>query len=129
MPDMADVKKHILVVEDEKEIMKALKLKLEKEGYTVTCCYDGQQAIDAMKEQQFDYVLLDIIMPVKDGFSVLQERAGGKNATTPISVLTALGQEDNLMKAKQLGAKQCYVKSNTSIGEILQHIKDDLSAA
>lgn len=123
---MTEAKKRVLIVEDEKELMKALELKFTKEGFDVTSCYDGQQAIDMLKEKEFDVVLLDIIMPVKDGFSVLQERSATKNATTPICVLTAMGQEENLQKAAKLGAKQCYVKSNSSIADILKGVKQEI---
>lgn len=123
---MPTAKKRVLLVEDEKDLMKALSLKFTKEGFDVTSCYDGQQAIDMLTKQTFDVVLLDIIMPVKDGFSVLQERANTQNKDTPFCVLTALGQEDHLDKARKLGAKQCYIKSSTTIAAILTNIKTEL---
>lgn len=119
-------KKHILIVEDDKILADALKLKFSHQGFEVTSCYNGQQAIDLLQEHQYDVVLLDIIMPVKDGFSVLMERKQTKNHQTPITVLTAIGQEEKLEQAKLLGASKCLVKSLVPISQVVEEIKEQV---
>jgi len=118
--------KKILIVEDDMNLARALRLKFQKHGFDSTACYGGEEAIEMMLKQKFDIVLLDILMPGKDGYVVLAEKAGTMNKTTPVHVLTALGQEENLVKAKELGATRCFVKSKVSINEVVDHIMDEL---
>ena len=64
----------ILVVDDEKLIVKGIKFSLEQEGMSVDCAYDGEEAIRLAKENQYDMMLLDVMLPVFDGFEVLRQR-------------------------------------------------------
>ena len=61
-----------LVVDDEKLIVKGLKFSLEQEGYEVDCAYDGQEAIDKAKETEYDIILLDLMLPIYNGYEVCQ---------------------------------------------------------
>ena len=124
---MAETKKHILIVEDEKPMARALELKLNKSGYDAIAVFDGEQALDALKKEKFDLVLLDLIVPKIDGFGVLEKLKTDKNKT-PVIVSSNLGQEDDIARAKSLGAKGYYVKSNTSISEVIVQIKKVLNA-
>lgn len=119
-------KKKILLVEDEKLISKVLSLKLQHSGYLVKIAINGQQAIDFMKQEKFDLVLLDIIMPVKNGFDVLKElqQLGDK---TKVIMTTNLSQDEDKINAKALGAIDYYVKSNTSLAEIVEQVKKILN--
>ena len=121
--------KKLLIVEDERTLASALATKFGKNGFACDECHDGACAILMLREQHFDAVLLDILLPEKDGYAVLESMKGGSNATTPVYVLTALGQEEKLERAKQLGAKRCYVKSLTSIADVMKEIKADLEMA
>ena len=69
MPD----KKRILIAEDEKSMARALELKLNSAGYDTKVAYDGNQALDVLKTEKYDLVLLDLMMPAVDGFGVLEE--------------------------------------------------------
>lgn len=125
-PAVASTKKKILIVEDDKYLAKALALKFKTSGFDPTPCYGGQEAIDCLNKDTYDIVLLDILMPGKDGFSVLTEKKGTPNATTPVHVLTALGQEDILDRAKELGARECYVKSKVPISDVVENVKREV---
>ncbi|EKD43862.1 MAG: Response regulator receiver protein [uncultured bacterium] len=119
---MATALKRVLVVEDEKPMAHALELKLKKSGFDAKAVFDGEEALDTLKKEKFDLVLLDLILPKMDGFNVLQnlKTLGNK---TPVIVSSNLGQEDDLERAKTLGAKGYFVKSNTTITEVILQIK------
>ena len=119
-------KKHVLVVEDDQNMAKMLKVIFEKEGFLVSTSFDGVEALKALGEEAFDAIILDILMPQKDGFAVLQERGKTKNAVTPVYVMTNLGQEENLSKAKEMGATECFVKSRSSPHQVARHIMEAL---
>lgn len=119
-------KRQILIVDDEQSLASALGVKFGKNGFDPTICHDGATAIEHLKQQKFAAVLLDILMPETDGYDVLRARPKSINQDTPVYVLTALGQEDKLERAKHMGATRCYVKSMHAIGDILKEIKADL---
>ena len=123
---MADVPatagKKILICEDEKPLAHALELKMIREGYQVTIALTGQEALTQASTGQFEVILLDLIMPQLDGFSVLQALRDQKIKSAVI-VLSNLGQEEDQKKAKELGAVEYYVKANTPIAQIVQRIK------
>lgn len=101
--------KSILVVEDEPVIATGLKDDLELEGYYVDVAEDGIAAMDALARQPYDLVLLDVMLPKKDGFSVCRElRASG--VRTPIILLTARGQEADKIRGLNLGADDYVTK-------------------
>ena len=114
--------KRILIAEDEKPMARALTLKLEHEGYEVETTYDGEEAISKLAESQFDLILCDLVMPKVDGFAVLEE-VKNKKIKTPIVILSNLGQEEDQEKAKSLGAKEFFIKSNTPIKNIVEQVK------
>jgi len=119
---MAEKIKKILVVEDEKPMAKALVLKLQHAGYEAQAAFNGEEALEVLKGGSFDLVLLDLIMPRMDGFSTLQQiKENGIKAK--VIVTSNLGQEDDFAKAKELGAVDYFVKSDTSLSEIVDHIK------
>ena len=78
----------ILLAEDERDLNNIITQKLTADGYSVDCCFDGEEAIDILSYTEFDAVILDIMMPKADGFAVLNAlRSMGK--TTPVMFLTA----------------------------------------
>lgn len=117
--------KKILVAEDEKPLSKALELKFENEGYDVFIAQNGEEAISLLSKEDFDVLILDLIMPKKDGFAVL-EFLKSKNKNIRIIVLSNLAQEEDFKKAKDLGAKSYFVKSNTPIVELVNYIKETI---
>ena len=72
----ADMANKILVVDDEKLIVKGLRFSLEQDGMEVDCAYDGGEAVELAKQKEYDVVLLDVMLPVYDGFEVCQQIRG-----------------------------------------------------
>lgn len=93
----------ILIVEDEKHLAEGLRFNLEADGYGVACAYDGEQGLEILKEQSFDAIVLDVMMPKKNGFEVAEELRAAKDYT-PILMLTALGNSDDVLKGFAAGA-------------------------
>lgn len=117
--------KLILIVEDEKPLSHALDMKLRSQGFTTKVVANGTDAIAELKKTKYHLVLLDLIMPIMDGFGVLTEMASSK-LKIPVIVLSNLGQDEDRIKAKALGAVDYFVKSNTPIAEILTRVKQAL---
>lgn len=120
-------KKYIIVAEDDKFYANIYKLKLNKEGYEVAVVGDGAQAIELVNKRVPDLLLLDLIMPVKDGFETLKElRASEKFKLLKILILSSLGQEEDARKAKELGANDYFIKTNVTIEEVMTLIKKNI---
>ena len=113
----------ILVVEDEPAMSKALCTKLSGSGFAVSTAKNGEEAMTELAKKRFDWVILDLLMPVKDGFAVLQEKKQTMNAATKVCVLTCMGQEESLQKAKDLGADLCFIKSQTSLKQVIEALR------
>jgi len=118
---MADGKKKILVVEDEKPLSHALQLKLQHEGFEVAAASDGQECVKMVQEQEFDVILLDLIMPVLDGFQVLEQLR-----TLPkmpaVFVLSNLSQHEDEERVLALGARKFFIKSDTPLTTIIEEV-------
>lgn len=115
----------ILVAEDEKPMAHALELKLTHAGYKVLVAYDGEEAIQKAQQEPIHLMLLDLIMPKKDGFAVLEE-LNKKKHTFPIIVASNLSQPGDEERARALGAKEYIIKSNTPIAHILELVQQHL---
>lgn len=115
-------KKKILIVEDEMPIAQTLRLKLENQGFETVHASDGDEALTLLEKCVFDLILLDIIMPKKDGFEVLRTM----KKSIPVCVLTNLCQEEDGALCKKLGARKYFIKSETSLNDIVKHINEFL---
>lgn len=113
---------NILIVEDEKALSHALELKLVHEGFTVTVATNGQECLDAVQNQQFSVILLDLIMPVMDGFQVL-EHLRQLPQMPAVFVLSNLSQHEDETRAMALGARKFFIKSNTPLVTIVEEVK------
>ncbi len=113
--------KRILLIEDEKPLSHALKLKLTHEGYEVVIAENGEEGLEKASAESFDLVLIDIIMPKMDGFTVLAKMKESMG-TTNVIVLSNLGQKEDIEKAKELGVTNYMVKSNTPISRIVEAV-------
>ena len=103
------MKKIINVVEDEKDLARAIRAILEFSKYSVTIAYNGQEALDEVKKQKFDVILMDVMMPIMDGITALKEmRKTGIN--TPIIMLTAKSQIDDKVEGLDSGANDYLTK-------------------
>lgn len=123
----ASKQKQILIIEDEKPMANALELKLTKAGFKTTIAYDGLEAERILKQKKFDLILLDLVLPKKDGFALLAD-SKRENDKTPIIVMTNLSQEEDKIRAKELGALDYIVKSDISLADVVQRIKDTIGA-
>lgn len=112
----------ILLVEDEKPIAHALELKLQKNGYEPTVVSNGEEAVSALEAGSYDLILLDLVMPKLDGFGLLEKIAEMKKLI-PVIILSNLGQQEDIEKAKNLGAKDFFIKSDTQLSEIVAYIQ------
>ncbi|PLX28394.1 hypothetical protein C0581_02595 [Candidatus Parcubacteria bacterium] len=115
-------KKKILIAEDEKPMAKALELKLNNSGYEAKAVFDGVEAVEALEQDKYDLMLLDLMMPKKDGFGVLEDMKA-KKIKVPVIVSTNLSQDADIERAKKLGAKDYFVKSDTPITGVIEHIQ------
>lgn len=109
-----------LVVDDEKLIVKGLKFSLEQEGYQVDCAYDGQEAIDKAKENEYDVILLDLMLPVFNGYEVCQQIR--EFSDMPIIMLTAKGDDMDKILGLEYGADD-YITKPFNILEVKARIK------
>jgi len=113
-----------LVAEDDKYYGKIYKAKLNKEGLDVTVAINGKLALEEAAKRKPDLMLLDLVMPVMDGFETLKTLKADPNLkTVKVVVLSNLGQDEDIQKAKDLGAADYIVKSNVSISELVAKIK------
>jgi two-component system, OmpR family, response regulator VicR len=117
------MEKRILVVDDEKPIADILQFNLQKEGYEVICAYDGEEALQKVEEVMPDLILLDIMLPQKDGMEVCREVR--KKYDMPIIMLTAKDSEIDKVLGLELGADD-YVTKPFSTRELLARVKANL---
>ncbi len=105
------MKQNILVVDDEPDVLAVLRKKLEGEGYAVTTAEDGIKALELIRRQPADLVLLDVMMPGKDGFTVLKEMQADQSLRgIPVIMVTAKGENNAIFEGQALGATDYIVK-------------------
>lgn len=115
--------KKILIVEDDKFLANAHRVKLTKSGFETVVAYDGAAAIDALKTFTPDLILLDLIIPVKDGFTVLTEIKQNANLkSVPVIVTSNLSQKEDVDRAMKIGATDYMVKSNIDLNDLIKKI-------
>jgi two-component system response regulator VicR len=117
------MEKKILVVDDEKPIADILMFNLRKEGYDVYCAYDGNEALKMVEDIQPDLILLDIMLPLRDGMEVCREVR--KKYEMPIIMLTAKDSEIDKVLGLELGADD-YVTKPFSTRELIARVKANL---
>lgn len=115
--------KKILIVDDEKPIVDILKFNLSKEGYTTIEAYDGEAAIDMAIKQKPDLILLDIMLPKMDGFTVCRKLR--QHLSIPIIMLTAKAEEVDKVLGLELGADD-YITKPFSTRELMARVKANL---
>lgn len=115
--------KKILIVEDERNMREALTEAFVDGGFEVLVEEDGESVADVVKEQSPDIVLLDIILPKKDGFEVLSElKEDNETRKVPVILSTNLSDPSDIQKALDLGATTYLVKSNYSLDDIVKKV-------
>lgn len=110
----------ILIIEDEEILSKVLRDKFKSDGWDVEAAKNGEEGMTKIKTYSYEVVLLDLLLPRKDGFEVLREtRADPAYKDLPIIVISNLGGEDDIQKAMKLGANDYLVKTRHSLKEIV----------
>ena len=119
--------KSVLIVEDEDSISLSLEFLLQKEGCTVSCARDGTSALQMLTAQTPDLVLLDVMLPLMDGFELCRRiRADPAFAKTRIMLLTARGRENEIARGISLGA-DAYLTKPFSTRELMDTVRKLLS--
>lgn len=115
----------VLIVEDEPAIARVLDLKLKQIGIDTEVANDGSLALDLINKDDFDCILLDLILPGADGFTVL-ESIRKKSKSTKVIIMTNLGQSEDRARVEKLGITAYYVKSEVSISQLADAVKQAL---
>jgi CheY-like chemotaxis protein len=118
--------KTILIVEDEPALQKTLVTQMHKLGYETLTASDGVEALKIISNKNPDLILLDVIMPLKNGFDVLQDLRLKQGKQTPVIVITNLESKQDLDSAKNLGVSYYITKSNISLRDLSQTVNQAL---
>lgn len=121
--------KKILVVEDDTYLANAYRVKLTKAGFEIKNAFDGVEAIEALQTYAPDLIILDIVMPKKDGFVTLEEiKANEKTRNIPVILASNLGQKEDMDKGIRLGAVDFFVKTDFSLNRLIDKINSILNS-
>lgn len=117
-------KNKVLICEDDTVISSMYKLKLEQDGYMVLTADNGADGLEMAKKEKPNIILLDVMMPQLDGFSVLGEiRNVDGLKKVPVLLLTNLGTEEDKLKGEKMGATEYLVKANLTPGQVSEVVK------
>lgn len=125
---MPETRAKILLIEDEEMLANMYEVKFQNEGFDITKALDGASGLELAKTIKLDLVLLDVIMPKMDGFSVLKSiREDASIKDLPVILLTNLGQDEDVQKGKELGVVGYLVKANVTPAEVVEAAKRELA--
>ena len=117
----------VLIAEDDKFLLMAYAAKMKKDGFDAVIASDGEEAIAKAKSESPDIILLDLVMPKKDGFDALADlKKDPQTKGIPVVILSNLGQDDDIKKGKELGAVDYLVKSDISIKDVVAKVNEVL---
>jgi len=120
--------KKILIVDDDVTLVEMYSERLKAEGFEVEAAPDGVECLLKTKEWKPDLILLDIMMPKKNGFETLEElKSSPETESIPVIMLSALIQGENKTRVKSVGAIGYIIKSETMPGEVLEEVKKAIS--
>ena len=115
--------KKILAVDDERHIVRLVEVNLQRAGYEVVTAFDGREALEKVKSENPDLVVLDVMMPYMDGFEVLKNlKADPSTAEIPVIMLTAKAQDADVFRGWQSGV-DCYLTKPFNPMELLTFVK------
>ncbi len=124
---MTDHKPHILIIEDDPYILRVYERKFQQEGFQITTARDGADGVEKLQANPPDVILLDLVMPKKDGFEFIRDlKRLFPHKNIPVVVLTNLGQEHDVQRAEHLGISSYLLKSNMSIQDVFERVRDTL---
>lgn len=117
--------KKVLIIEDERPMAMAMEIKLKKVGIDAKAVFDGAEGIKELDSGNYDLALLDLMMPVTDGWTVLSH-VNEKKIKTKVIITSNLSQPEDIKKAKELGAVDFLVKSDNAIADIANKVQSYL---
>lgn len=118
----------VLLVEDDIFLSSLLKARFNNEGYTVLYAADGEAALEVLKNEKPALMLLDLILPKKSGFEVMEAMQSDPQLNkVPIIIVSNLGQDSDIERGKELGAVAYFVKAKTSIDYLVEQTKNYLA--
>lgn len=121
---MANKDTKILIVEDDPTLLEMYSLKLKEEGFTFFAAADGETGLGIALKEKPHVILLDIMMPKMDGFTVLVElKKNQETKNIPVIMLSNLGQKNDVSKGKELGANDYIVKASMTPTQVVEKIK------
>lgn len=116
--------KKVMIVEDDEHISKVYEIKFAKEGIATSVARDGEEAVVKITAEKPDVIILDLMLPKKDGFGVLEDiKKVPELANIPVIILSNLGQKGDQDRAMKLGANEYLVKVDYPIQEIVEKVK------
>lgn len=120
--------KKILIVEDDKFLLKAYQIKLAQAGFKLFAAEDGEKGVQLAKKHLPDLVILDLMLPKLTGFEFLKRvKKDPKTKNIPVVVLSVLGQKTDWEKAMELGAAEYFIKTDYTLDEIIKKINKSLA--
>ena len=119
-----NLKKSILVVEDDKFLRELLIRKLEDEGFEVSMAVDGKEALRKIEEGLPQLILLDLVLPGIDGFDILEQiKKDPRTGKIPVIILSNLGQREEVERGLELGADDYLIKAHFTPNDIIKRVK------
>ena len=119
-------KKRVLIAEDEKPLARALSLKLQNAGIECDVVYDGDAVKEKVLAGGYSMILMDLMMPRHDGFSILEGMKERKDST-PVVIMSNLSQDSDRNRAALSGASHYFVKSDSKLADIVEYVKKTLA--
>ena len=114
----------ILIVEDDRFLSSLIKARLEKDGLLTTQAFNGEEAIDLLRKDKPNLIVLDLVMPKVSGFEVLEAISISPQLNKiPVIILSNLAQDSDIQKAKSLGAIEYFVKVRVSIDDLVDKVR------
>ena len=114
----------IAIIEEEEILVRVLKEKFESSGFEVAVAIDGNEAIPVIRSAKPDIILLDLLLPKRDGFAVLDDlKADPKLKNIPVCILSNLGQDEAVVRALKSGADDYLIKAQHSIDDVVKKVR------
>lgn len=125
---MTNQKKKVLMIEEDHFLRKVYRDKLSKIGFEFLEATNGEEGLNKIIAEKPDLVILDLILPRKNGFDVLIDIKSNKNTQSiPVIILSNLGQESDIRRGLSLGAEDYLVKTEVSLSQVVDKVKEQLA--
>lgn len=118
----------ILIIEDDEDLNRLLEYKLKQNKYVVYKAFNGKEGFKLAKSKLPDLILLDIVMPIMNGFEVLEKlKKNKKTKNIKVYILSNLGQPEEIEKGLELGVDRYFIKAHLSLEDVVKMVKKDLN--